>query len=144
MIKTTHLQIGAIVVLLSSCGMAQYEDVSLDPKYLPLVGQQLEATTELYLHAVTLDPNYAQQVDTCVVTAPPGFSGPELVYRRTLAAGTAFHVLSVRRCVNCPFDERVEMMVHSTGNASCGESPITIDHSLLGSGVRAMSIRGGT
>lgn len=118
--------------------MSEYEDISSDPRYHPLVGQQLEATSDLYLHAVTLDRNYAKRVDACSITAPPGFSGPELIYRHTLPAGTTFHILGIRRCANCSFDERVEMVVRPQGDASCGKVPVTIDDSLLGSGVRTV------
>jgi hypothetical protein len=145
MIASRMLKAAALAAVLTGCGMSEYEDISSDPRYHPLVGQQLEATSDLYLHAVTLDRNYAKRVDTCSITMPPGFGGPELVYRRTLPAGTTFHVLSVRRCTNCPFDERVEMVVAPQGDASCGEAPVTIDDSILGSGVRTVAnSHGGT
>ena len=135
----------AIAAVLTSCGMSEYEDISSDPRYYPLVGQQLEATSDLYLHAVTLDRNYAKRVDTCTITTPPGFGGPELIHRHRLPVGSIFHILSVRRCTNCPFDERVEMVVRPQSDASCGEAPVTIDHSLLGSGVRTVpNSHGGT
>jgi hypothetical protein len=139
------IQAAAIAAALTGCGMAEYEDISANPRYSGLVGQQLEATSELYLHAVTLDRNYAKRVDTCSITSPPGFSGPELIYRHTLPAGTSFQILGIRRCTNCPFDERVQMVVRSQSDTSCGEAPVTIDHSLLGTGVRTVpNSRGGT
>jgi hypothetical protein len=139
------IKTAAIAAFLTGCGMSEYEDISSDPRYHPLIGQQLEATSELYLHAVTLDRNYAKRVDACSITIPPGFSGPEVIYRHTLPVGSTFHILSVQRCTNCPFDERVEMVVRPQDDASCGEAPVTIDHSFLGSGVRTLpSSHGGT
>ena len=127
-------QATAIAAILSGCGMAQYEDVGNDPKYHQLIGQRLEAASKLYLHAVTLDRNYAKQVDTCSITEPPGFSGPEVIYSRTIPKGAIFEIVGVRKCINCA-EDMVEMLVRSGSTATCGTAPVTIDHGLLGTGV---------
>ena len=112
MIATRTASTAALSLLLAGCGMANYEDVSSDAAYTRLIGEQLEAKSQLYVHAVTLDPSYAKRVDLYSVTVPPGFSGPEVIHRDTFPSGTAFQVLSVRRCTNCPLDDRVELLVH--------------------------------
>ena len=125
--------------ILSGCVMSQYEDVSAEPTYRSLIGQELRGNSELLLHEVTLDRNYAQRVDLCSVTPRPGFAGPEVISRRVLPAGTSFRVLRVRRCTNCLFEKRIELIVSSPNAGRCGQAPIEISYEFLGSSVRLIS-----
>ena len=140
MIANRILQIAMAAVLLSGCGvMAEYEDVSSEPTYRSLIGRELRAPSELLLHAVTLDRNYAKRVDLCSITPRPGFAGPEVVMRRVLPAGTTFRVLRVRRCTNCLSQDQVDLIVSSKSTTVCGQAPATIDHDVLGSSVILVS-----
>jgi hypothetical protein len=130
-----------LATLLSGCGMSEYKDVSAEPKYHDLIGQNLEAISDLRLHAVTLDRNYAKHVDTCVITTLPGFSGPEVIFQRPIPAGTEFQVLAVRECTNCPFEDRVDLVIRLEDQLQCSTVPVTIDLGLLKSSLRA--VRGG-
>jgi hypothetical protein len=121
-----------IACMLSSCA-ASYEDVSTDPAYRSLIGQELRCDSELLLHEVTLDLDSPGRVDTCSVTPPPGFDGPEVVRRSVVPAGTTFRVEHVRRCTNCLGDEIIELVVSSPAMARCGQAPITISSSFLAS-----------
>jgi hypothetical protein len=125
--------------ILSGCVMSQYEDVSAEPKYRSLIGRELRGDSELLLHEVTLDRNYAQRVDLCSVTSRPGFAGPEVINRRVLAAGTPFRVQRVRRCTNCLGEESVELIVSSPSVGQCGQAPIKISYGALGSSVHLVS-----
>ena len=130
------IQLAAAALLLCGCGAtAKYQDVSSEPTYQPLIGRQLRATSELLLHGVTLDRNYAKHVDLCSVTPRPGIGGPEIVWSRKLPSGTIFRVVGVRRCTNCRLRERVQLMVQSESTAACGQSPAEIDYQALGSSV---------
>jgi hypothetical protein len=140
MIANRIIQMALATLFLSGCGvMAEYEDVSTEQTYRSLIGRELRATSELLLHAVTLDRNYAKRVDLCSITPRPGFDGPEVVMRRVLPAGTNFRVLRVRRCTNCLFQEQVELVVRSQSTTECGQAPATIDHGALGSSVILVS-----
>ena len=121
---------GVMACALSGC-FASYEDVSAEPSYRSLIGRELRTDSELLLHQVTLDRNYAQRVEVCSITHPPGFDGPEVVGRHILPAGTAFRVLRVRRCTNCLGEERVELVVSSPGANQCGQAPVTMQYGLL-------------
>ena len=121
-----------IACMLSGCA-ASYEDVSTDPTYRSLIGRDLRYDSELLLHEVTLNLDSPRRVDTCSVTPPPGFDGPEVVSRTVLPAGTTFRVQHVRRCTNCLGDERVELLVSSPATARCGQTPTTISYALLAS-----------
>ena len=125
--------------ILSGCVMSQYEDVSAEPTYRSLIGQELRGNSELLLHEVTLDRNYARRVDLCSVTPRPGFAGPEVISRRVLPAGTPFRVLRVRRCTNCLPEERVELIVSSPSVGQCGQAPIEISYGALGASVQLVS-----
>ena len=120
-----------VLLLLAGCGMSEYEDITANTSHSQLIGQRLEARSQLYIHAVTLDPNYAKRVDLYSVTPPPGFSGPELIYRDTLPAGTGFKVLSVRRCTNCPFEERIELLVQPIGTDRYRAAPVEVSYDFL-------------
>lgn len=119
-----------IACVLSSCA-ASYEDASADPTYRSLIGQEIRFDSELLLHEVTLDLDPPRRVDTCSVTPPPGFDGPEVVGRNVLPAGTTFRVLHVRRCTNCLGEERVELVVSSPAADRCRQVPITVSYAFL-------------
>ena len=143
MIAIRLVTAAAVALVLSGCGMVSFEDVSSEPTYKPLIGRQLQAPSELMLFGVTRDRNYAKRVDICVLTPRPGFDGPEVVTRAVLPAGTTFTVLSVQRCTNCLFGERVELLVSARTEASCGQVPIKIDNGHLGSTVRMVPLAHG-
>jgi len=88
-----------ISLLLVGC-MAQYEDVSADSTHRELIGRDFQTTSDLLVHGVTLDRSYDKRVDLCSVTPKPGFSGPEVITRQTLPAGTRLHVVAVRKFTN--------------------------------------------
>ena len=113
--------------------MVSFEDVSTDPAYRTLVGQALEAPNELMIFGVSLDRNYARRIDKCVLTQRPGLDGPEVIVRGTVPAGTLFTVSGVERCIDCLFEERVELLLSTSAHTPCGSAPITINHSQLGS-----------
>lgn len=119
-----------IACILSSCA-ASYEDVSADPTYRSLIGQDLRSDSELLLHEVTLDLDPPRRVDTCSVMGAPGFDGPEVVSRNVLPAGTTFRVLHVRRCTNCLGEERVELVVSSPAANLCRQVPVTVSYAVL-------------
>jgi hypothetical protein len=73
-------------------------------------------------------------VDIFTVTSPPGFSGPEVIHRQVLPAGTTFQVLGVRRCTNCPFEERVELLVRVLGTDEYQGAPVKVNLGLVESG----------
>ena len=124
--------------ILSGC-FVSYGDVSAEPKYRSLIGRELRGDSDLLLHEVTLDRNYAKRVDLCSVTPRPGFVGPEVISRSVLPAGTPFLVLRVRRCTNCLGEERVELIVSSPSVGQCGQAPIMISYGSLGSSVHLIS-----
>ena len=125
-----------VASLLAGCGTAaEHQDVSFDPAYRSLIGRDARASSDLVLHAVTLDRNYAKRVDLCSVTQQPGFDGPEVLFRRALPAGTTFRILHVRRCTNCLGANRVELLVRSESTSACGPVPVKILHGALGDSV---------
>lgn len=118
-------------LLLSSCIMAEYDDVSAEPAYRDLVGRRLRSQSLLHIHAVTLDRNYAPVIGQYSITAPPGFDGPEVLSRDTLPAGTVFKTLSVRRCTNCLFQNKVDLMVELP---PFSDAPVELSYELLATG----------
>jgi hypothetical protein len=135
-----------ILLLLAGCmPMAQYEDLSAEPAYRELIGQDLRSTSDLLVHGVTLDRNYAKRVDLCSVTPAPGFSGPEVVTCQSLPAGATFRIVGVRRCTNChSLSTPVKLLVTSSSTTVCGSAPVEISEYLLNSSVTLVPLaRGG-
>ena len=124
--------------------MAQYNDVSTDSAHRDLIGRDLQTTSELLVHGVTLDRSYAKSVDLCSVTPKPGLSGPEVVTRQTLPAGTRLRVVAVRKCVNClSSPQPVELLVTSVSTGFCGLAPVKIDRDLIGTSVTLVPLASG-
>jgi len=133
MLPSRIIKVVIAATLLSSCSAkVEYEDISQVPAYRSLVGRELSSPSDLVLHAITLDRNYAKRIDQCSITQPPGFGGPEVVVRSVLPAGTIFHVRGIRRCKNCLFDKRIELLVSSESATACGTAPIEIPFDTLG------------
>ena len=82
---------------------ATYVDTSGGSEYSHLIGQESTALKELFFYHVSIEPNYGPTPSFCVVAAPPGFGGPEVLSKHTLPIGTNAVVTSVQRCTNCWF-----------------------------------------
>jgi hypothetical protein len=121
---------GLAILLLSAC-MAEYEEVSSQEPYRRIIGKRLKSTSKLHIYGVTLDRNYAPTVDVYTVHGPPGIGGPEILSAATLPPGTIFNVSGIRRCTNCPFDERIEIVVEVVRNQKYDDAPVTIPYRLF-------------
>lgn len=127
-LTSTAIVLGAAMLGLFGCSMPQrFEDVSSAPAYRPYVGATYRLLVPMHISGVNAPPGYEKTVDYYVVTpASPGWSGPELVTRDTLAAGTEVSVTSVRRCTNCPFAEVVDAEIRVSGYTTALPRPIHI------------------
>lgn len=119
-----------LAVLLSVCGCStpqRFADVSSSPTYRAYVGRTYRLKVPMHISGVNAPPGYQKTVDSYVVTpTSPGWSGPELITRHTLAAGTEVTVKSVRRCINCLYAEVVDAEIRISGYMTEFTRPIHV------------------
>lgn len=103
----------AVVILLglSFCdGSARHRDVSSVSPFAEFVGKTCEVKLAVRAHGVTAIGSPYKQTDFVTVWEP-GFTGPEVTFVEELQPGTRMHVLSARKCWNCPFDDIFDFVV---------------------------------
>ena len=108
---------------------AKFADVSSDPAYRSHVGAVYVLKVAMHISGVNAPPGYEKTVDYYVINPiSPSWSGPELITRDSLPAGTEIKVESVRRCTNCilDFGERVEAVVRIPTYRTPSDLPIRI------------------
>ena len=89
-----------ILSLLSGCD-AKYEDVSGASEYIGRIGEKCLTTSAFIAHGVSRQLGKEKKADFLVLTAEPGFSGPEVTFREALPAGVVLTIIGARRCTNC-------------------------------------------
>ncbi|MCC6416152.1 MAG: hypothetical protein IT582_09610 [Opitutaceae bacterium] len=107
--------------------MQKQEDVSALPPYKSHVGSSYALKQEMRLAGVTAPPGSETTVDYYVITPiSPGWSGPEVITREALPAGTIVQVEAVYRCVNCLFEKPLKAKVAMPGHGSNLNRPVYI------------------
>lgn len=99
-----------IAFSLSGC-KAEFDDVSSLPEYRKVIGERCQVKS-LNAHGVTLKLERFKITDVIVLTSL-NLSGSEITFSNRLPAGTTLEVVAVRKCKNCPFEDRVEYQVLS-------------------------------
>ena len=85
------------IFFLVSCTVLEFEDVSTDPEFKSHLGKRFTTKVELIAHGITMDQNYAKTLSHVSITAFPGFTGPEVLFRSMLPAGSQFEIIKVLR-----------------------------------------------
>jgi hypothetical protein len=130
--KPTFSRVGLVLLagifIVSGCNTPQrFEDVSSSLASRAYVGARYELQVAMHLSGVNAPPGYEKTVDYYVIDpVSPSWSGPELITRDVLAPGTEIIVDSVRRCINCPFDEIVSAAVRISGEPTPLGRPIYV------------------
>ena len=101
--------IGLALTLLSACE-AKYHDVSTEPPYAKYANQTCAITQELQAQGIAVNYERARGTDYIVVQQPLAVRS-YTTFVNAIHPGAKFKVLSVRKCTNCPFDDRVEFRV---------------------------------
>ncbi len=115
-----------VLVLLLGCGIpATYTDVSNHPDFEWLVGRRFRLVEAMNISGVNLPPGYGEEIDVYFIDPTNlNWSGPELITRNTLEAGT---VLTVQSVVECCFGTTREAVVASDPYVIAVDVPIRID-----------------
>ena len=105
-----------LVVTVTGCLSANYEDVSRTAPCRRLNGRTFRTRRDLEIVGITDDPSCKPPVDYYFIEGPPGIGGREVLYRGSLAAGSVVEVTRILHCTNCPFDEiyRIQVTIRST------------------------------
>src|SRR5712671_3612517 len=98
-------------VAFSGC-IAEFDDVSETPEHRNVIGELCRIHTTLYAHGVTLKVERNKRTDVIALTSF-GISGPEITFSSRLPAGATLEIIAVRKCKNCPFDDRIEYRVRT-------------------------------
>jgi hypothetical protein len=106
------LAVISAVFLIAGCD-AKYEDVSNVAGFVERLGDVCTITDEVIIHGIRKELGAERRTDYIVVTQKPGFTGPEVTFRETLAAGTVLKIMAARRCTNC-LGSRAQFLVEST------------------------------
>ena len=110
------------VAVLMGCGPAKYEDVSHLPQYSNLIGAEYRTRVALQVLGITDDPDYRPVIEYYLLTGTPSISGPEVVTRQVLAAGSLVQPITAMKCVNCAYSGmRIAVRINS-GNDYPDES----------------------
>ena len=82
---------------LASCTVLEFEDVSTHPEFKLHLGKKFTTKIQLISHGITMDQNYAKVLSHVSITASPGFTGPEVLFRSMLPSGSQFKIIKVIR-----------------------------------------------
>jgi hypothetical protein len=87
--------------MLAAC-RAEYKDISNDSEFTQYIGQVYKLKSDMDYSGVNLPPGYSDEIHIYVISSrDPGWSGPEVVTRETLAIGSIVTVDKVEECTNC-------------------------------------------
>ena len=81
---------------------ATYQDISEDVEVAHYVGEKYELLSDMDFSGVNAPPGYSDEINYYVISSrDPGWSGPEVITRETLAKGTIITIRNVSECTNC-------------------------------------------
>ncbi len=125
----TLLMLSAALLGVCGCSTPQrFQDVSSSSAYRAYVGAAYLLKVPMHISGVNAPPGFRKTVDYYVVNpTSPSWSGPELITRDTLAAGTEVTVTAVRRCINCLFEEVIDAEIRVSGYGTEFTRPIYVD-----------------
>lgn len=107
----------------------KFEDVSQEEDFAPYIGRQCALATDMLVYGVCLPPGYRDTVEQYFITPDiPGPTGPEIVSKERLAAGSAMEIVGVRRSVNHVrlASPTVEALVRLPDYPKAADVPVTV------------------
>jgi hypothetical protein len=84
-----------IIFLLLGCSPKDYKNVSHENQYKSALGAEFKTNADLLGIGVTFDSSYKQNVDYVFITPKPGFTGPEVLFRKRVPKGIKFTVVGI-------------------------------------------------
>lgn len=86
---------------LSGC-KASYKDISQEADFSGYIGEKYILISDMDFSGVSAPPGYSDEIHYYVISSrDPGWSGPEVVTRKTIEKGTIVTITSVKECTNC-------------------------------------------
>jgi len=103
--STSTLLTVCLSTLLCGCAL-NYENVSKESEYAQLPNTRFTLNTRMYISGVNLPPGYGKAIHIYIIDPMhPSWTGPEVITRDTLQAGTIVTIQSIRRSINDVFFE---------------------------------------
>lgn len=108
---------------LSTC-KAEYDDVSSDEKFKPIIGMELETLRDLGVKEITTTSN--NKVDFIAVTETfrVEHKGPEVISTSVLKSSSKIKIVKVLKCKNCIFSPGVDLLIEVDPKISNENYPI--------------------
>ena len=119
--------VSTLCFVIGGCFQQKFENISESREASSIVGREFASIQSLVVHGVTSDPNYRGGVTYYAVKKPPGSSGPEILERFTLPAGTHIKIVRVLRCTNCLFGNNLIAEIKSNGLNFSGKPTRLVD-----------------
>lgn len=119
-----------IITFLSSCGVANFEDVSSNKKYNSSIKQRYILTQELKVNAISLDQK-VKALYNYSVTKPPGIGGREILWQKALPSGTVIEITKVERCTDCLFMSRYRAEITLPFSNEYNNTPMYINYDIF-------------
>ena len=99
------------LLFLAGC-KTEYKDVSFNIEYTRIIGARYETLVPFYIYGVTLDKDYAPNVDIYMITNVK-LGGREKITKDILNAGSKMEIQKILSCFKClvpdvVFDVQVE------------------------------------
>ena len=82
-------------VVFTACNPIEYKDISSEERFKNILGIEFQLLLPAIATGITVDPNYKPVVDSVFLVPKPGFSGPEVVFRKELPKGVKIKVVGV-------------------------------------------------
>ena len=106
---------------------SEFDDVSETSEHRQVVGELCKLQSRVNAFGVTLNIEKNKRTDLIVLTTL-NLSGPEITFTTRLPVTSILEVVAVRKCKNCPFENRVEYQVRlQPMPADFGSIPIYMD-----------------
>jgi len=125
-----NIKIISVFLSLLLCGgcAIQYNDVSNQPEYKPLIGATYTTTNAMYISGVNAPPGYGKNIDYYKVhPLSYRWSGPEKISEDTFPSGTKLTVQVIRKATTHFLGDRVQCEINISPYKTKETHPIYIN-----------------
>ena len=121
-LKTFYALILLALLALASCTPTKYVDISDDVRFSAFIGKNISTKIETEALGVTFGSRRDQKIDYVYIVPEPNFSGPEVLSRTNVAAGSMFKITGVYGSNSIVFTNRFYFKVVSDDKNNGSES----------------------
>ncbi|WP_166838295.1 hypothetical protein [Rheinheimera pleomorphica] len=120
--KTFHALFLLSLLTLASCTPTKYVDISDYVRFSAFIGKNISTKIETEALGVTFGSIRDQKIDYVYIVPEPNFSGPEVLSRTNVAAGSMFKITGVYGSNSIFFTNRFYFKVVTDDRPNSSES----------------------